>query len=120
MDNDSYDDSDVYVNCHTAPDVIVRQPVTTQPSDKPAIAEPVTASRAKSDIDVSKTDQPKRFSCTSERIYSLDVEQTKRRDWTSELFFSITGNPHTRTFSTNAKKGACFTDRTLLSLYESP
>ena len=105
MDNDSFEeDSNVYVNC-PAPDVIIGQPITSQPSSKPAVEEPI-ATKAANDV---KTDDKKIAGSrkrvdTSDTIYSLDAEQA-RRDWASGLFSSFKGNPHTRTFKDTARKG---------------
>ena len=104
MDNGSFEDSNVYANC-PAPDVVIRQPITSQPSNKHAVEEP-TATKPGNDVKTEnkKMAGPRKKLETSDKIYSLDSEQT-RRDWTSDLFFSLTGNPHSRTFKDNARQG---------------
>ncbi|KAK7108484.1 uncharacterized protein [Littorina saxatilis] len=105
MDNTSYEmDGNVYANCQT-PDVIIGQPITAQPSNKPLSEEPITlkVENDDSDEEKKKARRGRGRVDTTDKIYSVDGEQTNR-DWATRLFFSITGSPHKRQVKENFKQ----------------
>ncbi|KAK7492087.1 hypothetical protein BaRGS_00016751 [Batillaria attramentaria] len=99
----------VYENFH-APDVVIRQPITSQPR----IGEPITAKpgddvgyQTHKTADGSAEMNHGNSGCAnSDKIYSVDAEQTSR-DWSTDLFFSIRGNPHKKSSKDNAKRAIC-------------
>lgn len=119
MENTAYEKErvSVYENYH-APDVVVirhHQPVMAQPTAKPRTGEPI-ANNSDDDGTCENQSETKhgtqhvpRESASADKIYSLDGEQNSR-DWSSDLFFSIRGNPLKSSFKDNFKRAIrdCF------------
>ncbi|KAL8575522.1 hypothetical protein ACOMHN_059587 [Nucella lapillus] len=115
MDNNALEeDNTIYDNYRVTPDIIIQQPITSQPSSKPE--GPISASDFKDGNDVNNSKDGNDVSCNggadwrrrrdenwADRACSVDGEQTKR-EWSSDLFYSVTGKPHHRPFMDNAKQ----------------